>query len=120
MPAEALKCPHCGKGQALGFVGKIGLIFLVGIIGLIIVAIIKEPKMPTAPTNEGTSSNIENDVIIDDQIYREFEICMNWAKENMNDNKLATRDRSAFCMTELQKYGDKRAKKAFNMYFSLK
>jgi hypothetical protein len=55
----------------------------------------------------------------DAQIYREFEICMNKAKKIVDDNKLEGRAIAANCMMQLKKYGDKRAKKAFNTYFYL-
>jgi len=57
--------------------------------------------------------------ITDDQIYREFERCMNSAKRQIGDDKLEARRQAAFCMVQLAKYGDRRAKRAFNIYFDL-
>lgn len=57
--------------------------------------------------------------ITDEQIYREFEVCMNSSQGLIGNDKLEARRIAANCMAKLQKYGDKRARKAFNIYFNL-
>jgi seryl-tRNA(Sec) selenium transferase len=68
------------------------------------------------------ASEVEKQPIVyvtDDQIYREFEICMNRAKAQIGDNKLEARRQATSCMMQLSKYGHDRAKKAFNIYWDL-
>jgi hypothetical protein len=57
--------------------------------------------------------------ITDDQIYREYERCMNSAKGYIDSDKLEARRQAAVCVTQLAKYGDARAKRAFNIYWNL-
>lgn len=80
---------------------------------IIIVAMISStpsnPRTPIAGNDPKTAT--------DNQIYREFEICMNDANKTIPDDKLKGHEMAVNCYSQLKKYGDKRAKKAFKLYF---
>lgn len=128
--SEAKLCPNCGapvKKQTSSIViiggGLIVLFLFIVLIAVFITSLFNTgnntPSTPTVVSDpkSSTDATIYRESATDAQIYREFEICMNAAKKTVDDNKLEGQAIAFRCMGQLQKYGDKRARKAFNTYF---
>lgn len=115
--SAAKACPNCGApvkktSMTTKIVGVLILfIIFMAFIGSFSGPSTSTPRTPAPGSDPSTAS--------DAQIYREFEICMNEAKKTIDDDKMRGQAIAAKCMLGLKKYGDARAKKAFNMYFDL-
>lgn len=133
-PAEQVDCPACNKKQdtkpqippqikqsptaikkrpikkGVIILGILIFFFFVLYLSSLKNTSINSPSLPTSDNPKSAT---------DDQIYREFELCMNSAKEKISDNKLEGRRIAAYCVGRLQKYDQKQAKKAFDLYFDL-
>ncbi|GEM_PF-4094550 len=111
----ATKCPHCrstvGTSMGTWIIAGILVLFLISFMSGVSKNSSSISSTPDVSSNPATAT--------DDQIYREFEICMNDAKKALPENKLEGRRQAAFCVGELSKYGNKRAKKAMAMYFDM-
>lgn len=111
IPKEAKICPHCRKKMPIS--GMTGLVII--IICTVIIVWALSSGTPTTPRTPPAGSDPQT--ATDDQIYREYEICMNDAKKTLPDDKLKGQEMVVNCYAQLKKYGDKRAKKAFKSYF---
>jgi hypothetical protein len=111
IPKEAKICPHCHKKMPLsgGVVLTVILVSSFFIIWAIGSGSKSPPRTPPAGSDPATAT--------DDQIYREYEICMNGAKKTLADDKLKGQEMVVNCYGQLKKYGEERAKKAFKLYF---
>ena len=103
------KCPSCGAPQTKK--STYGCLIAVILLTLYISWVSTAPRTSSLPTDINTATDV--------QIYREFEICMNSAKEQMKNNKLKGRQTAVICVSRLEKYGDARAKKAMKIYFDM-
>jgi hypothetical protein len=114
----ASKCPNCGKPQTKNstwiLLGIIAFFFIIGIMPVLFHSPSPSLSIPIVQDTPQVNQNAT-----DAQIYREFEVCMNNAKKEKDDNKLEYQHLSGECMLRLNKYGKKRAAKAFNLYFDM-
>jgi hypothetical protein len=119
--SEAKLCPNCGAPvkKPTSITTKIGVGLLLFFILLIFVGIMLAPgnKTPTTPTPTAPPIKEGSQVATDAQIYRELEVCMNYAKKYENDDKLEFQRLSGNCILGLKKYNKKQAAKAFKEYF---
>lgn len=126
--SEAKLCPSCGAPVKKLHVPitatniKIIIGFFIFLLVFISIAIMwgnKAPitspagnqQQPPPPVKEGSQ------VATDAQIYRELEVCMNYAKKYENDDKLEFQRLSGDCILGLKKYNKRQAAKAFQEYF---
>ncbi|MDA8079470.1 MAG: hypothetical protein M0Z79_11095 [Nitrospiraceae bacterium] len=121
IPNEANICPHCRKPQGV----SLGVKFFLGVLFIIVVAytlniISKENKARSVGSMRGASVAIPSrEMPSDEQIYREFERCMNNAMAHAKAGRtLDARDASVICMSSLDKFGKEQWKKAVDLYFS--
>lgn len=113
IPKEAKICPHCRKKMPISYGAGCAIIVVFGF--LLVWGMASSPIMTTTTTLP--PPNADPSTVSDDQVYREFEVCMNLAKGKVDRNKVEGQAIAANCMGQLKKYGDKRAKKAFATYF---
>ncbi|MCX5825332.1 MAG: hypothetical protein NTY86_18020 [Deltaproteobacteria bacterium] len=111
---DAKVCPQCGKPQPKRSPWGCAI---VAVIAVIIFMFAISNQSPTTPRTPPVGSDPAT--ATDEQIYREFEVCMNEAKKTVGDDKLKGQAIAGNCMLGLKKYGDKRAQKAFKLYFNL-
>jgi hypothetical protein len=112
--SDAKTCPQCGKPQPKRSPWGCAIIAVIFLFIMISALSNQTPSTPDTPPAGSDPASAT-----DAQIYREFEICMNSAKKQIGDNKLEARRVAAGCMMQLEKYGKKRAKKAFDLYYDL-
>ena len=123
--SKAKICPNCGapvkKTSEINM--KIIAGFFIFLLLFVFIAILwgnKAPSTVPAGTNSQTTPNIKegSQIATDEQIYRELEVCMNYAKKYENDDKLEFQRLSGDCLLGLKKYNKKQAAKAFGEYFN--
>ena len=115
--SEAKTCPNCGapvKKPTSPIVKGFGILILIFIF-LAFVGFLFSPGTKT-PVSAPSVNNYPVSAT-DEHIYRELEVCMNYAKKYMNDDKLEFQRLSGECILGLKKYDKKQAAKAFNLYF---
>ena len=114
--SDAKVCPQCGKPQPKRSPWGCAIVAVIAVI-IFMFAISSLP--PTTPSTPPIVS-LDPKTATDSQIYQEFESCMNSAKKKLSKDELEGTTASLACMTQLKKYGDQRAGKAFGIYFDLK
>ena len=114
---EAKECPQCGKPQPKKTNWGCILPAILIPFGFIVWVATTMP-----PTTQRTPPIVSLDpkTATDSEIYQEFEFCMDSAKKKLSKDELEGTTASLACMTQLKKYGDQRAGKAFGIYFDLK
>jgi len=113
IPKEAKICPFCRKKMPMSRVAALVFIIVVTIVIVWSMAImpVHTPTTPPAGSDPKTAT--------DAQIYREYELCMQYALKVKSDDKLRGDEMTTNCFTQLSKYGDKRMKKAFATYYDI-
>lgn len=111
IPKEAKICPHCRKKMPISGGVAFAVILIFTFIIILAIGSGSNTSQRTPPANSDPAT------ATDDQIYREFEICMNNAKKILPEDKLRGQRLVASCTTGMQKYGDARARKAFQQYY---
>lgn len=128
--SEAKLCPNCGAPvKKLTAIKKLTatdmkiivgfFIFLLVFVFIAIMAGNETPITSPAGNQQQTPPPVKegSQVATDAQIYRELEVCMNYAKKYENDDKLEFQRLSGNCILGLKKYNKKQAAKAFQEYF---
>ena len=110
IPKEAKICPHCRKKMPLKVSTLIITAFVIFGIGTCMVMTTPTPMPRTPPIDSDTASATH------EQIYRQYEICMNEANKTLNDDKIKGQNDVVICFAQLQKYGAKETKKTFKEY----
>ena len=110
IPKEAKICPHCRKKMPL----SAGAILAVIVISTFIIvwAISSSQNTPSETPPVGSDPV----TVSDDQVYRQYEICMNNAKQTLTNDKNKGQEMVVLCYAQLKKYGDKKTKKIFKEY----
>lgn len=115
IPKEAKICPYCRKTLGTSTGVKILSVFIVIFLILFIIGLSSQtPSTPRTPP-----SGSDPKTATDDQIFREYEVCMSDAKKTLADDKLQGQNMIVNCFAQLSKYGDKRKRKAFKTYVDL-
>lgn len=110
IPKEAKICPHCRKKMPIP--GGVALFVIIAATIIIVMAISSAPKTSSrtpAPDSDPATATYQ-------QVFREYEICMNASKELLANDKQRGQEKATRCFMKLQTYGQEKAKKAFMEY----
>jgi hypothetical protein len=110
IPKEAKICPYCRKKMPLS-----GMTVLVTIIIATVIIVWSmlsgthtTPRTPPVDSDPASATH--------EQIYRQYEICMNEANKTLVDDKIKGQNEVVMCFAQLQKYGEKETKAIFKEY----
>lgn len=110
IPKEAKICPFCRKKMPVS--GKAALIIIALASIIIVWGMISATSRPSRTPSPGSDPATATH----DQIFREYELCMNDAKKTLTHDKQQGQNMVVMCYSQLKKYGDQRAKKIFIEY----